>query len=157
MTEKKKRKPKTQEIIMVKVDKPIPGLDMYSAIDEAAVKVLGGRKSFEAQIPVMGRTLSQNALWAPWYRQIAAVRGDMTMEEVKRECKLRYGVPILRAENKKFRSMYDAGFKHLSYEQKLEAMEFLPVTSILSKGQGVIYTETLQRNFAEQNIVLDVL
>jgi hypothetical protein len=146
-------KPKTTDVIMVKVDND----GRYQAIDAEAVKVLGGREAFTVAIPVQGRSNNQNATWAMFYNIISKHRGDMTAPEVKRECKLRYGVPILRAENEAFRAFYDAGLKMLKYEQKLEAMEFVPVTSIMSKSQGMVYTETLQREYAAQGIVLDVL
>jgi len=36
-------------------------------------------------------------------------------------------------------------------------MKYLPVTSLFNRGQGSVYTETLQREYAKLNIILDVL
>ena len=148
-------KPKSQSIIMVRVPANYSGVS-YAPIDTDAETVLGGRKSFEAAIPVRGRSLPQNNLWAIWYGLIGKEQGQ-TSEEVKRECKLNYGVPILCAENESFRRVWAAKFAGDTYEQQLYMMRLLPVTSLLSKGQGSIYTETLQREYAKQQIVLDVL
>lgn len=156
MSEPKKRKPKTQNIIMVKVPQKYEGIDCYCAIDAAGSQLLNGRNTYEAQIPVRGRSLNHNALWAVWYVQIGKEVGQ-TPEEVKRECKLNYGVPILVAEDESFRRVWNAKFADDIYKQQLYMMKYLPVTSLLSRGQGTIYTETLQREYAKQSIVLTVL
>ena len=101
------------------------------------------------------RTLSQSALSHCWYDQIAKELGDQTEEEVKCECKLRFGVPILRADDPDFRDMYDSGIKGLTYETKLKAMRFIPVTSLMSREQLSKYLEQLQREFAGRGISLE--
>jgi len=146
-------KPKTTEVAMVSVPVDYEGLTLYAERDG---NVLNNRKSFIAQVPVRGRSLPQNSLWAVWYGMIGKQVGQST-EEVKRECKLLYAVPILCAEDEGFRRVWAAKFADDTYEQQLYMMRLLPVTSILSRGQGSIYTETLQREYAKQNIVLDVL
>ena len=148
-------KPRTTSVLMVRVDSNYQGIT-YAPIDKAAETVLGGRKTFEAAIPVRGRSMPQNSLWAVWYGLIGKEVGQ-TAEEVKRECKLLYGVPILCAEDRAFSRVWEAKFANDTYEQQLYMMRYLPVTSLLSKGQGIIYTETLQREYAKQQIVLDVL
>src|SRR3546814_16621942 len=65
------------------------------------------------------RTLSQNAISHAWYAQIAAELRESTEYGVKCECKLRYGVPILRAADEQFRELYDYVIRPLSSEQKL--------------------------------------
>jgi len=145
--------PKTTEIAMVKVPLEYEGLALYAERDG---NVLNGRQSFIAKIPVMGRSLPQNSLWAVWYNQIGKELGQ-TPAEVKQECKLNYGVPILQAEDEGFRRIWEAKFANDTYEQKLYMMKYLPVTSLFNRGQGSVYTETLQREYAKLNIILDVL
>lgn len=149
------RKPKKQNVIFVKVSK-YEGIDTYAVIDAAGATVLGGRKSFEAAIPVSGRSLNQNALWAVWYNQIAIESGQSPID-TKYECKLNHGVPILCKQDEGFKRMWQKLFEPLSYEMQLSAMKHIGVTRELSKMNGSIYTETLQREFAESNIVLEVL
>lgn len=102
------------------------------------------------------RSLNQNAISHAWYEQISRELGEGTPEDVKCECKLRFGVPILRAEDEDFREMYDASIKrHLSYEQKLKAMRFLPVTSLMTKNQLSRYLEDMQREYAGRGVRLE--
>lgn len=147
--------PKHQEITMVKVG-CLDGYDTYAPLDKLAVDTLSGRKSFTAKIPVRGRSLSQNSLWAVWYAQIARELKEDDAEGVKRECKLLYGVPILVAEDESFRRVWNAKFANDTYEQQLYMMRYLPVTRLLNKTQGVIYTESLQRAYAGR-VRLEVL
>ena len=151
----KPSKPKNQEIIMVKFGQ-LEGIDAYCPLDKLAVDTLAGRKTFIANIPVAGRSLNQNSLWAIWYGQIARELKEDTAEEVKRECKLLYGVPILLAEDEAYRRVWEAKFADDTYEQQLYMMRYLPVTSLLKRGQGVIYTESLQRAYAGR-VRLEVL
>lgn len=102
------------------------------------------------------RSLNQNALAWSWYGQIANWRGDMTAEEVHRECKLRFGVPILRAENPEFREVYDKHLKPIpSYEQKCLAMQLISVSSIFSTKQMTTYLDCIQREWAERGLFLE--
>lgn len=76
------------------------------------------------------RSLDQNRLQFLWAREAAEQRGDVTADEVRREWKLRHGVPILREESAEFRATYDRAVKPLPYEQKLEAMHIIDVSSL---------------------------
>lgn len=103
----------------------------------------------------MGRTLDQNALSHAWYNEIAIQIAD-TPENVKCECKLRFGVPILRAEDPDFREMYDNSIlRNLTYEQKLKAMRFIPVTSNMTKPQLSRYLEHIQQSYAQQGVIVE--
>lgn len=102
------------------------------------------------------RSLSSNALSHVWYETVSKQLGEQTPEEVRCECKLRYGVPILRAEDPDFRDMYDRSIKpHLTYEQKLQAMRYLPVTSLMTREQMKRYLTTLQSEYAKQGVALE--
>lgn len=100
------------------------------------------------------RSLDQNRLQFLWAREAAEQRGDVTADEVRREWKLRHGVPILREESAEFRETYDRALKPLPYEQKLEAMHIISVTSLMKVPQMVRYLDTIQRECAEQGIRL---
>ena len=106
-------------------------------------------------VHVQARNLEQNALAAVWYVDIAKATGEGTPMDVKQECKLRYGIPILRAENEEFRLKYDRLLKHLPYETKLELMEWFPVTSLMTKGQFARYLSDLQSDYGKRGIVLE--
>ena len=71
------------------------------------------------------RSLDQNAILHAWITQIANELREQTAAQIKAECKLVYGVPILRAEDEEFREFYDRAIKWMTYEQKLDAITAL--------------------------------
>lgn len=92
------------------------------------------------------RTLPQNSLIYAVYGQIAREHG-MSIPETRRDCKLRHGVPILRAEDPEFCAAYDSVIKPLAYEQKLIAMDFWPVTSRMNTSQLSAYVESIAKEY----------
>jgi hypothetical protein len=96
------------------------------------------------------RTEEQNAISHAWYAQLAKELRDDTPLAYKCFCKLHFGVPILRAEDDEFRTVYDTAIKSLSYEKKLEVMKILPVTSIMKTKQLSQYLEAMQAHFADR-------
>lgn len=95
-----------------------------------------------------GRSLSQSALSHVWYEQISRELREDTPLGIKCFCKLHYGVPIMRAEDEEFRTLYDSVIKPLSYEKKLEAMKVWPVTSLMNKDQLSQYLTAMQAGYA---------
>lgn len=103
------------------------------------------------------RTVDQNKLQRLWIGEIAEQLGDRTPEEVRGELKLRFGVPILRAQNDTFCEKYDRIIKPLPYEQKLELMmepiDF-PVSRIMTTAQFTQYIDEIYKFFTERGCVL---
>ena len=102
------------------------------------------------------RSEQQNRLSHRWYADIARHRGDVTIEEVRAECKLVFGVPILRGQNEAFRLSYDSILKSHTYEAKLNAIRTfdLPVTRMMKVSQMVEYMDTMQRHFLNEGVSL---
>lgn len=103
------------------------------------------------------RTNEQNHLQRMWLNEAAEQLGDRTAEELRGMCKLQFGVPILRAENTRFREIYDLHVKPLPYERKLALMMEpldLPVTRLMTTNQKTRYLDDVSRHFLEQGIVL---
>lgn len=100
------------------------------------------------------RTRDQNALQWLWASEAAQQYGDRTADEVQREWKLRHGVPILREDSAEFRETYDRVIRPLPYEQKVEAMRFIDVTSALKVRQMVRFLDTVQRECLENGLRL---
>ena len=114
--------------------------------------ILSGHK-FVVQVVGPKRSRDQNDLSHALYAQIAGQLDDQTVQEVRAECKLRFGIPILRAGNPDFKRMYDKAIKvTLDYEEKLAAMEFLPVTSLMDKAQFSEYLDTVIREYSKQGV-----
>lgn len=101
------------------------------------------------------RSIDQNSIGHAWYAQVERELREDDSLGVKCFCKLNFGVPILRAEDEEFRAFYDRSIKGLTYEQKIEAMKYLPVTSLMTKAQKSKYLETMQKHYAKRGVRLE--
>jgi hypothetical protein len=97
------------------------------------------------------RSVPQNSLVYAMYGQISREHGLSEME-VRRECKLRHGVPILRADDPEFQVAYDAVIKPLAYPQKLVAMDFWPVTSRMTTDQLTRFVASASKEYGVQEM-----
>lgn len=102
------------------------------------------------------RRSRQNRLAQRWNTDIAVQMGDTTHEDARAYNKLRFGVPILRAENEAFRLSYDRVMKHLPYEEKLEAVKAfdLPVTRLMTVKQQTAYMDAVSQHWTPQGVRL---
>lgn len=100
------------------------------------------------------RSLSQNDQIHVWYEQIAVETGEYTALGAKNFSKLHYGVPILRAEDSDFRKFYDAAIRGLEYDQKIEAMDIVPVTSRMTVNQLNQYMAKMQDGWRGRGVIL---
>lgn len=100
------------------------------------------------------RTLPQNDITHVWYGQIARELPEDDALGWRCYCKLHHGVPIMRAEDDEFRSMYDSVIKGRTYEEKLLMMKYLPVTSLMSRKQLSAYAEAVQADFRARGVML---
>lgn len=102
------------------------------------------------------RSLDQNAISHAWYEQVARELREDDARGVKRFCKLHFGVPLLRADDEDFREAYDSAIKSsLTYEQKIVAMDVLPVTSRMTTKQISTYMEDLQAHYRQHGVMLE--
>ena len=102
------------------------------------------------------RSDDQNRLSHEWYEQVARELREHDALDVKCECKLLYGVPMLRAEDEDFREMYDGMVKErFSYEEKLQLMKWIPVTSLMNTDQLSRYLEAVQSAYAKRGVILE--
>lgn len=99
------------------------------------------------------RTMSQNAMINALYKQIADQLEDSTIE-VRRHCKLHYGIGILKAGDPAFSDWYDQCLKGLTYEDKLLLMTYMDVTSLFNKKQATEYIDTIIKEYGNQGISL---
>ena len=102
------------------------------------------------------RSVDQNAMLYAWYQQVHRELRENSPLEVRRFCKLHFGVPILRIDDDEFRVAYDACIKkQLSYEEKLEAMDILPVSSRMTTKQFNDYTDRIQDHYKKIGVALE--
>lgn len=92
------------------------------------------------------RSLAQNALKSVWYKDIADRLGDRTAKDVERECKLVYGIPILRRDSMN-NWVYERSLDKLRHEKQLMLMDSFAVTSQMSVTELKEYLDTMQNDY----------
>lgn len=136
----------------------MPHRILENAADLADFATLLGNLKLPVTVEwVMGRdrTKDQNALQWLWATEAAHQLGDSTADEVQRGWKLRHGVPILREDSAEFRDTYDRLIKDtFSYEEKIEAMRFIDVTSAMKVRQMVRYLDAVERECVQNGLKL---
>ena len=98
------------------------------------------------------RTLSQNALIHMWFGQIAK-QTHSSADQVKRECKFYQGCPILMAEDPQF-AEFVRNLSHMTTEQKIAAMDYVSVTSVMTPKQCVQMADAIRAKYLPQGIRL---
>lgn len=99
------------------------------------------------------RSLPQNSTFHAWTGQIAAETGQ-SATEAKAEIKLRYGLPIMEAENQAWVAEWEPLYGPLSYAQRLKLFEVLPLTSKMTTPQMAALMNEVQREYRAQGIAL---
>lgn len=101
------------------------------------------------------RTRAQNNTIYMWYADAAKALED-TPESIRAQCKLMFGVPILRSDDEEFRAWYDRTFMPLTYDTKLELFEKLDpaITSKMKVKQLTRYMDAMQKYFAPMGVHL---
>lgn len=133
---------------------------VYKLVNDTA-RLMAGRgvqlapEGYVVTISEPNRSKLQNDKSHAWYAEIAHALPEHDAKEWRRYCKLHHGVPILRAEDEDFKDFYDAAMKRsLTYEKKLQAMDFVPVTSIMTKSQLSRYFDAVQADFFSKGLEL---
>jgi hypothetical protein len=99
------------------------------------------------------RSLPQNATLHAWMGQIAAETGQ-AQAEVKAECKLWYGLPILERDSPAWVAKWQPLYGPLAYAQRLALFEVLPVTSVMTTRQMGELMDAIQKEYRAQGISL---
>ena len=97
------------------------------------------------------RTPSQNNMIYGLYSDISKSTKEL-MVDVKRLCKLHYGVSILKAADPEWCDWYDKAVRPLPYETKLMLVDHIPITSEFTKEQATEYIDTILREYAAQGV-----
>jgi hypothetical protein len=99
------------------------------------------------------RTNPQNALFHQWCGQIAAATEQSTAE-VKAECKLVYGLPIMEAERLEWVAEWQPLYGPLPYVMRRKLFECIPMTSLMTVKQLSAMMDAMQREYRSQGIAL---
>jgi len=114
---------------------------------------LSARTKFPLTVTVTqgaSRAPAQNRLAQRWFTDVSRQLGDQTHEDVRADCKVTFGVPILRAENEAFRQSWDATIGVLDHESQRTAVKNLdvPVTRLMTAKQMTAFMDEMQRHWS---------
>lgn len=110
---------------------------------------------FRIEIHEAGRSLEANALSHVWYGEIGKRDPEHNAITARRFAKLHFGVVILRSESEEFRAAWDRMIKpRLSYEEKLDLMDWWPVTSLMDRAQMRQYLTAMQDHWYLRGVML---
>lgn len=111
---------------------------------------------FDLRPPEKERSARQNRTIHKWFEQIAMQQPGMSKAEVKAQCNLTYGVPILRRDDPEWAGAFGYIFADLNHASKLKAIRVLdiPVTRNMKVGQLCEYMDQMQRDYREAGFVL---
>ena len=125
---------------------------------DALVAILSARKLPITVSWSQGAPLSdaQRNLSFRWYMDASRQLGDQTPQEVRAECKVVFGAPILCEARPEFRESWDRLRATFTHEQILKFVEQteLPMTSIMTVKQMTEYMNAVQRHYAVQGVRL---
>lgn len=108
-------------------------------------------KGFEILIEEKGesRSAEQNRLQRLWHNEAASQLRDESAEDKRAYCKLHFGVPILR-NDEKFKAQYDRVIKPLDYQTKLALMKEpfdFPVTRLMRVKQKTEFLDAIYQHY----------
>lgn len=102
------------------------------------------------------RTDAQNRLVHRWYADASHSLVGQSPADVKAECNLTYGRPILMRDDPEWAEVFGPLFDHLHREAKLKAVRVLdiPFTRRMGVKQLTEYMDQMRRDYAELEIYL---
>ena len=103
-----------------------------------------------------GRSMSQNALFHAWMGQIAKATHDEP-GSVKADCHIRWGIPILRAEDEAYDAFINAALGGRTRKDVKDMIErgFVSCSSLMSKPQLSRYMDAVWREYAPHVQLMD--
>lgn len=110
------------------------------------------KKFIRVELFDSARTLDQNRMTFELYSTIGRTLFGNDTEYARSDCKLRFGVPIMRRDSDKFRDVYDKVIRPHDHETKLKMMAILPVTSLMDRAQLSEYVEAVKNEYAKKGV-----
>ena len=105
------------------------------------------------QEPSNDRTLAQNRLQHKWYACIGKQTGN-TSDAIRAFCKLRFGMPILMADDEDFSRRWTLLANQLDYTGQLHAAFMVPMTSIMSVEEMSEFLNQVDIHYTSKGLYL---
>jgi len=102
------------------------------------------------------RSSAQNRLSFLWYKQISEQSREDSTADVRNYCKFTFGCNLVIEQehekgNSEFTEFYETLINMMNYEQCIDAMEFIQVTSILKVKPFKNYLEQIEMYAAQKD------
>jgi hypothetical protein len=101
----------------------------------------------------LDRSIDQNSMFFELYTHIADWMHGGNVEAARAECKLHYGLPILRRDDEALSELCARSIDLLNHEDQLKFIATMSVTSEMSKEQGREYITTVMDIYSEQGLM----
>jgi hypothetical protein len=128
--------------------------DKIDFFNQHVVNLFQAGKSATVQFIKPGRSVDQNSMIYALYRQISEQNESEAMIDIKRHCKLHFGIGILKSHDPDFSEFYDKCIKGMSYPDKLLLMTYFEVTSRFDKEMATEYIDTVIREYTKEGYSL---
>lgn len=99
---------------------------------------------------IIPRSIEQNDMKEMQVKYIAEQVHGGDEDAARREAKYLCGIPILCRDDPEFMAFCEMALAHLVHEERIEAMAYVPVTSIMSKKQMKEYIDKVFDKYAPQ-------
>ena len=99
------------------------------------------------------RSNQQSKTVEKWYSQIGAELGALPIE-VKAECKMLYGLPIMQLENAAWVAEWEPLYGPLDHARRLKLFQVLPLTSKFTTRQMGAYMDAVQLVYRQMGVAL---
>jgi hypothetical protein len=99
------------------------------------------------------RSTAQNSTAEAWYGQIAQADG-FSQGEAKVECKMRFGLPIMKRDRPDWIEKWSPIYSVFEYEKQRIVFEFIPMTSLFTTKQMAEYMTAIQREYVSHGVAL---
>ena len=93
------------------------------------------------------RSAAQNRLSHVIYAYIEKHSNDTLKHDIKSYCKYKFGLPIIIEEELELTEQFKTVLSKLTYEERITAMELIPLTSLLSVKQMAVYLTNVYTYF----------
>lgn len=101
------------------------------------------------------RSKAQNRLAFKWYGEVGQQMGE-SVDEVHARAKLDIGCAILCRDDADFLAFCKRSMGHMGREDRLQAMKWIPVTSLMTTRQMTEFLETFERVHRAQGLDLTI-
>ncbi len=110
-------------------------------------------KFLSVKIDHQKRSIISNALQFHWYRELEQ-QGDQTSNEYRRYAKYHFGLALRAANDDFFADKMRDILKRYVYEERLEMMDFIDVTSTFDRPAMSQYLLEIKNHYTPQGFIL---